>query len=109
MSFGNIDEILGELNVLFSASYDSSSSAPTTDMSIDFTGTEPPPINMPRVIPAPHISPAVSESHLASRVQPRVCYVILIDWFAYILNLESYWLTCLLCYVNYASLNLENG
>ena len=60
------------LNVycLFSVSYDNTSSAPTTDMSFDFTGTETPPINMPRVIPAPYIppSPAGSEGHLPSRV-----------------------------------------
>jgi len=43
----------------------------------DFNGAEPPPINMPRVIPAPLItqSSAVTENHLASRVLLHVCYV----------------------------------
>jgi len=74
--------------VLFLASYDSSSSAPTTDMSIEFAGTEPPPINMPHVIPTPRIlpSPAASETHFPSRV-------LQCDW---LLCYIGWWLICIL-------------
>jgi len=65
---------------LFSVSHDNTSSAPTTDTSFEFTATEPPPINMPHVIPAPHIppSPARSESgHFPSRVLYHSVFIML--------------------------------